>query len=79
MLNMTSVLWDEEVFENAREFNPDRYLEGDITLKKARTIPFGIGKHSVEEIFKCDVCQQTFKNKSTLKRHKVKVLLLYLG
>ena len=50
MLNMTSVLWDEEVFENAREFNPDRYLEGDITLKKARTIPFGIGKRSVEEI-----------------------------
>ena len=37
-------------------------------------------RHSFrEEIFKCDVCQQTFKNKSTLKRHKVKVLLLYLG
>ena len=47
MLNMTSVLWDEEVFENAREFNPDRYLEGDIALKKARTIPFGIGKRAV--------------------------------
>ena len=49
MLNMASVLWDEEVFDNAREFNPDRYLEGDIALKKARTIPFGIGKRAAQQ------------------------------
>ena len=40
---MASVLWDEEVFENPREFNPDRFLNGDIAFKKTRSIPFGIG------------------------------------
>lgn len=44
MLNMASVLWDEEVYENPREFNPDRFLEGDIKLKKERFMPFGLGK-----------------------------------
>ena len=44
MLNMASVLHDEKVFEEPENFKPERYLEGDIALKKQRTIPFGIGK-----------------------------------
>ena len=44
MLNMSSVLFDETIFEEPHKFKPERYLEGDIALKKKRTIPFGIGK-----------------------------------
>ena len=44
MLNMSSLLNDETVFEEPEKFKPERYLEGDIALKKQRTIPFGIGK-----------------------------------
>ena len=44
LLNMASVLHDETVFEEPDKFKPERYLTGDITLKKKRTIPFGIGK-----------------------------------
>ena len=44
MLNMSSVLHDEKVFEEPEKFKPERYLEGDVTLKKQRTIPFGIGE-----------------------------------
>jgi len=42
---MASILHDPKVFEEADKFKPERYLTGDITLKKKRTIPFGIGKH----------------------------------
>ena len=63
MLNMASVLWDEEVFDNAREFNLDRYLEGDITLKKARTIPFGIGKRAVQQPLRFENENTYFVNK----------------
>ena len=45
MLNMSSVLNDETVFEEPDKFKPERYLTGDIALKKQRTIPFGIGKY----------------------------------
>jgi len=41
---MASVLYDPEVFEEPEKFKPERYLTGDITLKKKKTIPFGIGK-----------------------------------
>ncbi|XP_067946650.1 cytochrome P450 2D26-like [Watersipora subatra] len=44
MLNMTSVLNDEAVFEEPTKFKPERYLTGDIALKKQRTIPFGLGR-----------------------------------
>lgn len=44
MLNMASVLHDESVFEEPDKFKPERYLTGDIALKKQRTIPFGIGE-----------------------------------
>lgn len=44
MFNFTSVLYDENVFEEPHTFKPDRYLEGDIVLKKQRTITFGLGK-----------------------------------
>lgn len=43
MLDMSSALHDETVFENPYQFNPDRYLTGDVALKKKRTIPFSIG------------------------------------
>ena len=43
MMNMSSVLHDPQVFENPHEFNPDRYLTGDVELKKKRTIPFSLG------------------------------------
>ena len=43
-LNMASVLHDETVFEDPLTFKPQRYLEGDIALKKHHTIPFSIGK-----------------------------------
>ena len=45
LINMTSILADEKVFEEPEKFKPERYLEGDIALKKQRTIPFGIGKY----------------------------------
>ena len=44
MFNMASALNDEKVFEEPKKFKPERYLTGDIALKKQRTIPFGIGK-----------------------------------
>ena len=44
MLNMASVLADKVVFEEPEKFKPERYLEGDIALKKQRTIPFGVGE-----------------------------------
>ncbi|XP_067950308.1 cytochrome P450 2B9-like [Watersipora subatra] len=44
LLNMTSVLYDETVFEEPDEFKPERYLTGDIALKKQRTIPFSMGR-----------------------------------
>ena len=43
LIDMASVLHDPDVFENPMEFNPDRYLIGDVALKKQRTIPFSIG------------------------------------
>ena len=43
LLNMASVLHDETIFEDPLTFNPQRYLEGDVKLKKQRTIPFGLG------------------------------------
>ena len=43
LINYTSIVWDETMFEEPRKFKPERYLTGDITLKKQRTIPFGIG------------------------------------
>ncbi|XP_067950726.1 cytochrome P450 2B9-like isoform X1 [Watersipora subatra] len=46
LLNMTSVLYDETVFEEPDKFKPERYLTGDIALKKQRTIPFGIGRRA---------------------------------
>ena len=41
---MASILADESVFEEPEKFRPERYLEGDITLKKQRTLPFGLGE-----------------------------------
>ncbi|XP_067947649.1 uncharacterized protein [Watersipora subatra] len=46
MLNMASVLHDETVFEEPENFKPERYLTGDVALKKQRTIPFGIGRRA---------------------------------
>ncbi|KAF6040856.1 CYP2R1 [Bugula neritina] len=46
MINLDSVLFDEEVFEDPQSFKPERFLTGDITLKKQRTIPFGIGRRA---------------------------------
>ena len=40
---MASVLHDETVFEDPLEFKPERYLEGDVALKKQYTIPFSLG------------------------------------
>lgn len=44
LLNMTSLLYDETVFEEPDKFKPERYLTGDVALRKQRTVPFGIGK-----------------------------------
>ena len=40
---MASVLHDESVFEEPDLFKPDRFLTGDIELKKSRNIAFGMG------------------------------------
>ncbi|XP_067950732.1 cytochrome P450 2D20-like [Watersipora subatra] len=46
LLNMTSILYDETVFDEPDKFKPERYLIGDIALKKQQTIPFGIGRRA---------------------------------
>lgn len=46
VLNMASVLHDETVFEEPDNFKPERYLTGDVALKKQRTMAFGIGKQT---------------------------------
>ena len=43
-MHIGSVLHDEKVFEKPEKFKPERYLEGDIALKKQRTLAFGTGK-----------------------------------
>ena len=43
LLNMASVLHDETIFEDPLTFKPQRYLEGNVKLKKQQTIPFGLG------------------------------------
>ena len=44
---MASVLHNETLFEDPLTFKPQRYLEGDIALKKQRTIPFSIGMETL--------------------------------
>ena len=44
LLNMTSVLYNEEVFIEPEKFKPQRYLEGNAQKVKQHTIPFGIGE-----------------------------------
>lgn len=41
---MKSVLYDETVFEEPDKFKPERFLEGDVRLKKERMVFFGLGK-----------------------------------
>ena len=50
---MASVLHDEAVFEDPLTFKPQRYLEGDIALKKQRTIPFSIGMETLPILLFC--------------------------
>ena len=38
LLNMASVLHDETIFEDPLTFNPQRYLEGDVKLKKDNSL-----------------------------------------
>ena len=44
MINLESVLFDPGIFENPKEFNPDRFLDenGDVIQRK-ELIPFGVG------------------------------------
>ncbi|XP_067946219.1 cytochrome P450 2C23-like [Watersipora subatra] len=46
MLNMASVLHDEQVYEDPHKFKPERYLTGNIAVKKQHTIPFGLGRRA---------------------------------
>lgn len=43
MMNMSSILHDETVFERPYQFDPDRFLTGDVAMKKKRNIPFSLG------------------------------------
>ena len=45
MIDIASVLYDETVFEQPEKFKPERYLEGDVALKKQRTMAFGLGNY----------------------------------
>ena len=47
-MHIGSVLHDEKVFEEPDKFKPERYLEGDISLKKQRTLAFSIGKYYLQ-------------------------------
>lgn len=45
MLPLTSMLWDESVFPNAREFNPEHFLNDDGSVKKTdQFLPFSTGR-----------------------------------
>lgn len=44
LLNMVSVLCNPEVFEEPYSFKPERFLTGDIELKKRHAVYFGLGK-----------------------------------
>ena len=48
LMHIGSVLHDEKVFEEPDKFKPERYLEGDISLKKQRTLAFSIGKYYLQ-------------------------------
>lgn len=45
MFNLDSVLFDPEIFNNPKEFNPERFLDanGDV-MRPKELIPFGIGR-----------------------------------
>lgn len=43
MFNMTSIIHDESVFEEPDLFKPERFLAGDVDLKKNRNLVFGLG------------------------------------
>ena len=45
LMHIGSVLHDEKMFEEPEKFKPERYLEGDVALKKQRTLAFSIGKY----------------------------------
>ena len=45
---MASVLHDESDFTEPDVFKPERYLSGDIALKKQRTLPFGMGEQYID-------------------------------
>lgn len=47
MLPLTSMLWDESVFPNAREFNPEHFLNDDGNVKKTdQFLPFSTGEYT---------------------------------
>jgi len=45
IFNLQSIYKDEKVFEDPEVFNPDRFLHGDVQMKKSYVgVTFGIGK-----------------------------------
>jgi len=48
MFNLDSVYNDPDIFDNVHEFNPERFLTGDVTKKKACIeAAFGLGQSSL--------------------------------
>ena len=60
MCNSNSIVYDEKIFPQPKSFKSERFLEGDIDLKKQQVITFGLGKCSWLDLLNFVVYKQQY-------------------